>query len=79
MFVSSHLMSEMALTADHLIVIGRGRLIADTERRGVRAHVPRGERRPRPLAAGDTARELVLGPDVSVDSADGRAARGRPG
>ncbi|MEV4221702.1 ATP-binding cassette domain-containing protein [Nonomuraea sp. NPDC049725] len=27
--VSSHLMSEMALTADHLIVIGRGRLLAD--------------------------------------------------
>jgi ABC-2 type transport system ATP-binding protein len=29
-FVSSHLMAEMALTADHLIVIGKGRLIADT-------------------------------------------------
>jgi ABC-2 type transport system ATP-binding protein len=29
-FVSSHLMTEMALTADHLIVIGRGKLIADT-------------------------------------------------
>jgi ABC-2 type transport system ATP-binding protein len=29
-FVSSHLMSEMALTADHLIVVGRGRVIADT-------------------------------------------------
>ncbi|MFF2189584.1 ATP-binding cassette domain-containing protein [Streptomyces sp. NPDC058155] len=29
-FLSSHLMSEMELTADHLIVIGRGRLIADT-------------------------------------------------
>jgi ABC-2 type transport system ATP-binding protein len=29
-FLSSHLMSEMAQTADHLIVIGRGRLIADT-------------------------------------------------
>jgi ABC-2 type transport system ATP-binding protein len=29
-FVSSHLMSEMSLTADHLIVIGRGRKIADT-------------------------------------------------
>ena len=29
-FVSSHLMSEMSVTADHLIVIGRGRLIADT-------------------------------------------------
>ena len=28
-FVSSHLMSEMALTADHLIVVGRGRLVAD--------------------------------------------------
>lgn len=29
-FVSSHLMSEMALTADHLLVIGRGRILADT-------------------------------------------------
>ncbi|MEA2141828.1 MAG: type transport system ATP-binding protein [Solirubrobacteraceae bacterium] len=29
-FLSSHLMSEMALTADHLIVVGRGRLIAET-------------------------------------------------
>jgi ABC-2 type transport system ATP-binding protein len=28
-FVSSHLMSEMQLTADHLVVVGRGRLIAD--------------------------------------------------
>jgi ABC-2 type transport system ATP-binding protein len=28
-FVSSHLMSEIAVTADHLVVIGRGRLIAD--------------------------------------------------
>jgi len=28
--VSSHLMSEMALTADHLVVIGRGRLLADS-------------------------------------------------
>jgi ABC-2 type transport system ATP-binding protein len=28
-FVSSHLMSEMALTADHLIVVGRGRVLAD--------------------------------------------------
>jgi ABC-2 type transport system ATP-binding protein len=29
-FVSSHLMSEMALTATHVIVIGQGKLIADT-------------------------------------------------
>ncbi len=28
-FVSSHLMSEMAQTADHLIVLGRGRILAD--------------------------------------------------
>ncbi|MCM3885622.1 ABC transporter ATP-binding protein [Frankia sp. R82] len=29
-FLSSHLMSEMALTATHLVVVGRGRLIAET-------------------------------------------------
>jgi ABC-2 type transport system ATP-binding protein len=29
-FVSSHLLSEMAVTADHLIVIGRGKLIAES-------------------------------------------------
>ncbi|MBT2384365.1 ABC transporter ATP-binding protein [Streptomyces sp. ISL-11] len=33
-FVSSHLMSEMALTADHLVVIGQGRLLADTSMAG---------------------------------------------
>jgi ABC-2 type transport system ATP-binding protein len=50
-FVSSHLMSEMALTADHVIVIGRGRLIADvsmadfvrsSSRGGVLIRSPRG-------------------------------------
>ncbi|MHB1988832.1 MAG: ABC transporter ATP-binding protein [Acidimicrobiales bacterium] len=29
-FVSSHLMNEMAVTADHVVVIGKGRLIAET-------------------------------------------------
>ena len=29
-FVSSHLISEIALTADHLVVVGQGRLLADT-------------------------------------------------
>ncbi|WP_018177685.1 ABC transporter ATP-binding protein [Jongsikchunia kroppenstedtii] len=46
--VSSHLLSEMALTADHLVVIGQGRLIADatvdqitsSARRSVRARSP---------------------------------------
>ena len=33
-FVSSHLMNEMAVTADHLIVIGRGKLIADSATAG---------------------------------------------
>ncbi|WP_166355819.1 ABC transporter ATP-binding protein [Phytoactinopolyspora limicola] len=33
-FVSSHLMSEMALTADHLLVVGRGRILADTSMAG---------------------------------------------
>ena len=37
-FVSSHLMSEMEDTADHLVVIGRGRLIADTSVRHLLRH-----------------------------------------
>ncbi|MFG1603498.1 ABC transporter ATP-binding protein [Actinoplanes sp. NPDC049265] len=36
-FVSSHLMSEMENTADHLVVIGRGRLLADESLAGFRA------------------------------------------
>ena len=57
-FVSSHLMSEMALTAEHLIVIGRGRLIADTGMRGVhRRRRPRRRAGPehRPGRAGRAA------------------------
>jgi ABC-2 type transport system ATP-binding protein len=36
-FVSSHLMSELEDTADHLLVVGRGRLIADTSVEKLRA------------------------------------------
>jgi len=36
--LSSHLMSEMELTADHLVVIGQGRLIADTSMRAFIQH-----------------------------------------
>jgi ABC-2 type transport system ATP-binding protein len=66
-FVSSHLMSEMAVTADHLIVIGRGRLIADTSvdefvRRAsgavVRVRSPQAEQ----------LRELLGAPGVTVES-----------
>lgn len=66
-FVSSHLMSEMALTAEHLIVIGKGKLIADTSveefiqrasSRVVRVRTPEAER----------LRDLLAGPGVSVTS-----------
>ena len=66
-FVSSHLMSEMALTAARLVVIGRGRLIADTTveefvaRAGGSAVTVR-----TPQAA--RLRELLLGPDITVTS-----------
>ncbi|WP_225993039.1 ATP-binding cassette domain-containing protein [Actinomadura rudentiformis] len=40
--VSSHLMSELEDTADHLIVIGRGRLLADTSVRDLRAQASGG-------------------------------------
>ena len=66
-FVSSHLMSEMALTAQRLVVIGRGRLIADTTveefiaRAGGNAVTVR-----TPRAA--ELRELLLAPDVTIRS-----------
>ncbi|ABS02068.1 ABC-2 type transport system ATP-binding protein [Kineococcus radiotolerans] len=57
-FVSSHLMSEMALTAEHLVVIGRGRLIADESVRDFIARVqPRGVTVRSPQA--EQLRELV--------------------
>jgi ABC-2 type transport system ATP-binding protein len=59
-FLSSHLMSEMALTAEHLIVIGRGRLIADV---GVDEFVRRHSRqivRVRSPQAGELAAGLML-------------------
>jgi ABC-2 type transport system ATP-binding protein len=66
--VSSHLMSEMALTADHLIIIGRGQLIADTPtarliessaRQDVLVRSPRADE----LAALLTARGATVGPE----------------
>jgi len=59
-FVSSHLMSEMALTAEHFIIIGRGRLIADVSAaeldamatgQGVRVRTPDRDRLRTVLAA----------------------------
>jgi ABC-2 type transport system ATP-binding protein len=69
-FVSSHLMSEMALVADHLIVVGRGRLLADTT---VRELIQQ--------AGGDTVtvasdrsarlREVLAGPGVEITGSAG--------
>ncbi|MEU1621974.1 ABC transporter ATP-binding protein [Streptomyces sp. NPDC005722] len=53
-FVSSHLMSEMALTADHLIVIGRGQLLADTSVKDF-------------IAGNSTGFAMVRTPDVAAD------------
>ena len=53
--VSSHLLSEMALTADHLIVIGRGRLIADASTADFIARSTRSSVRVRSPAAGRAA------------------------
>ncbi|MFB7943574.1 ABC transporter ATP-binding protein [Kitasatospora phosalacinea] len=77
-FVSSHLMSEMALTADHLVVIGRGRLLADlpmaefikrNSRSSVRLRTPHQEQLLDVLhGAGLTAE---AGPDGSWEVVDG--------
>jgi len=64
-FLSSHLMSEMELTADHLVIIGKGRLIADTSMAEFTARFSRKVVRVRALEAG-TLRDLLVGPEVSV-------------
>ena len=58
-FVSSHLMSEMALTADHLIVIGRGKLIADEQ--DLRSPLPGCRTRPGELTRARTSHEPARG------------------
>jgi ABC-2 type transport system ATP-binding protein len=66
-FLSSHLMSEMALTADHVIVVGRGRLIADTSVE----ELVRDAGTTRVLVRSPDAQRLrsaLAGPDVTVSS-----------
>ena len=78
-FVSSHLMSEMALTAEHLIVIGRGRLIADTSVEEFTARASPAARCRSGPRRGWRLRDLLAGPDVSVSSsADGGPGGHRP-
>ena len=78
-FVSSHLMSEMALTADHVIVVGRGRLIADlsvdelvrsASGSSVRVRTPHPARLTAALTAAPTA--PLAGPGIQIsEAADG--------
>ena len=68
-FISSHLMSEMAQTADHLIVLGRGRVLADAPIADVIAGATRRIVRVRtPNVRALTA--ALAGPDVTVTSFD---------
>jgi ABC-2 type transport system ATP-binding protein len=66
-FLSSHLMSEMAVTADHLIIIGRGRLIRDV---GLAEFVDESSAHVVRVRSPEAAqlREAILGPDIRVSS-----------
>ncbi|HBH59721.1 MAG TPA: multidrug ABC transporter ATP-binding protein [Arthrobacter bacterium] len=68
-FLSSHLMSEMALTADHLIVIGRGRIIADAPIRDIINGQGRIRTRVR-TDQPDLLMRLLAGDGVSVELQD---------
>jgi ABC-2 type transport system ATP-binding protein len=67
--VSSHLMSEMALTADRLVIIGRGRLLADTSVGELIARVGVGRVVVRSPRATDL-RDLLVGQGATVTSAE---------
>jgi len=66
-FVSSHLMSEMALTATRLVVIGRGRLLADTTVAEFTAHAGGHSVTVRTPQAAEL-RAALQGPGVTVTS-----------
>jgi ABC-2 type transport system ATP-binding protein len=68
-FVSSHLMSEMALTAEHLVVVGRGKLIADVSVAEFIEQAARATVFVRSPRAADL-HDLLSGPDVIVLSVE---------
>ncbi|WP_434616324.1 ABC transporter ATP-binding protein [Arthrobacter sp. A5] len=68
-FLSSHLMSEMAQTADHLIVIGRGRIIADAPIKDIIAGNQQARTRVRAQQVSELA-ALLAGNGVSVNSGE---------
>ncbi|SCX38837.1 ABC-2 type transport system ATP-binding protein [Klenkia marina] len=68
-FFSSHLMAEMAVTADHLVVMGRGRLVADVPTAEFIRRAGGDGVRVRSTRAAELA-GLLAGPDVVVESAE---------
>jgi ABC-2 type transport system ATP-binding protein len=68
-FVSSHLMSEMALTAEHLIVIGRGKLIADLSVAEFTASASQNSVRVRSPQASQL-RDLLIDDGVTISSSE---------
>jgi ABC-2 type transport system ATP-binding protein len=80
-FISSHLMSEMALTAEQLVIVGRGRLVAEISvaeltrgfRRSVRVRSPQAARL-RDALAGPQVTITTTGTDVlDIEGADSEA------
>ena len=69
-FVSSHLMSEIAQTATRLIVIGRGRLIADTSVSEFIAAAPAASRVRVRSSDQDSLGRLLSAPEVSIEAAE---------
>jgi ABC-2 type transport system ATP-binding protein len=75
--VSSHLMSEMELTADHLIIIGRGRLLADLPADRLTKSSTRANVLVKSPRAGDLAALLTArGAAVTLDDGGGLAVTG---
>jgi len=79
-FLSSHLMSEMAQTADHIIVLGRGRVLADAPvgdilagatRNAVRVRTPQVEELTRALASSDVT---ITGVEAHLVEVNGLSA-----
>src|SRR5262249_60376274 len=69
-FVSSHLMNEMAVTAEHLIVIGRGKVIADCS---TKEFIERSSEKSVLVKSPDARHlsELLAAEGAAVSSADG--------
>ncbi len=77
--VSSHLMNEMAVTADHVIVIGRGRLIAASSTEEIIARGSGGSVRVRTPDADRLTDVIAAAGGKAVPAGNGSAGSGEPG